>query len=85
MPRKLLIASAFLAGCTSIDVKAPPVIAGPCPAVAPSLPCSAPQAEPSTLSDLRRAWLEAEAAAADCEALADEWMRRWRECAAPSE
>lgn len=82
MPRKLLIASAFLvAGCTSIDVKAPPVIAGPCPAVAPSLPCSAPQSSPETLSELRRAQLEAEAAAANCKALADEWMRRWRECA----
>ena len=81
MSRKLLIAVLFLSGCaSSIAVKAPPVQTATCPPVAPTLPCDAERAAPGTLSELQRAWLEAQANAEDCKALADTWMEWWKGC-----
>ena len=81
MPRKLLAAIILASGCASTPEVAPPSVqVRTCPALAPSIPCSADKAEPRTLSELRAAWLTAQANAEDCLALADEWMRRWDEC-----
>ena len=85
MSRQLLLALIFAAaGCAGgVKVEAPSVRTQICPPAAPQLPCSAERADPKTLIELKRAWLEAQANAEACEALADAWLDWWTDCSSP--
>ena len=71
----------FCAGCAGgVRVEAPSVRTQICPPAAPQLPCSAARADPKTLLGLKRAWLEAQANAENCQALSKAWLKWWLEC-----
>ena len=85
MPYKLCIAALGLGlfGCSALKVIAPPPELQICPPVAPQLPCDDTGAQPTTLSELRKAWLVAQKNAEDCKALADAWHEWWQSCGDP--
>ena len=85
MPRQLLspiILALLCGGCSGIRVKAPAPEAMLCPASPIQAPCSADAASPTTLVELRKAWLSAQTNAENCRDLAEAWLAEWRKCAA---